>query len=245
MSVEKSVPIRLLLVSCHIQTIEILCQLIQKMAVDVETCCDFAGAMQKLLHAQFEGVIADLDDEECGLELLGKLRTSDSHKGVVSYAILSNPAQKTVAFRAGANFVFERPLLSGLVGRTLAVSYPLLVRERRRYFRCPMHTRIYVKRESHGEFAATSVNVSESGIAIVSPMLLQDGERVQLRLQLPGNSDFVMMTGEVSWANQTGRAGIRFTKLTSGVSEQLHTWLSTRLQDTLNTIPMTSADTSA
>ncbi len=233
---EQSAAVRVLLVSCHIQTIEILCHLLQKMAVHAETCCDYTAAMRKLCRAKFEGIVVDLDDEKNGLDLLSKLRGMTSHKGAVSYAVLNEPDQKAAAFRAGANFVFDRPLSAGLVGRTLTASYPLLVRERRRYFRCPIQTTTYVSGGSGREFTATSVNLSESGIAINSPIPLRDGERLQLRLQLPGKTKFVTMSGDVCWTDATGRAGIQFVRLTRKVLEELHAWLSSRLNDSMHTV---------
>ncbi len=228
--------VRILLVSRHVQTIETLCHLMQKMEVHVETCCDCTAAIRKLCRGKFEGVIVDLDEEKPGLELLSKLRALTSHKEVVSYAVLNEPDQKASAFRAGANFVFDRPLSAGLVGRTLRASYPLLIREKRRCFRCPIQTTTYVSGGSGSEFTATSINLSESGIAINSPVPLRTGERLQLRLQLPGKTKFVTMSGDVSWADATGRAGIQFVKLTPSVSEELQAWLSSCLHVSLHAV---------
>ncbi len=189
--------------------------------------------MRKLCRAKFEGVIVDLEDEEKAIELLRKLREMTSHRGAVAYAIVRDIGQKAEAFQAGANFVFERPLSSALIDRTLKASYPLLVRERRRYFRCPIQTTTYVRPDSAPEFAATSVNLSESGIAIISPVPLRAGNRLHLRFQLPGRATFLAMIGEVAWTDPSGRTGIQFLTPPLKISEQLQAWLSTRLHDSL------------
>lgn len=228
-----SAVVRVLLVSRQIQTIEVLCQLMQHLAMHVEPCCDCAAAMRKLCRAKFEGVVVDLDTEKNAIELLRKLREMTSHRAAVAYAIVKDTGQKAEAFQAGANFVFEKPLSAALIDRTLKASYPLLIRERRRCFRCPIQTTTYVRTDSVAEFSATSLNLSESGIAIISPVPLRAGNRLHLRFQLPGRSNFLTITGEVSWSDASGRAGIQFLSPPPNVSEQLQTWLSTRLHDRL------------
>jgi DNA-binding response OmpR family regulator len=69
-----SAAVRILLVSRNIQTIETLCQHMQKLAMHVETACDVESANRKLCHCKFEGVIIDLELGDVGLQLLKKLR---------------------------------------------------------------------------------------------------------------------------------------------------------------------------
>lgn len=75
----------------------------------------------------------------------------------------------------------------------------------------------------------TSLNVSESGICLNSPRSLQVGDHLRLRLCLPGNTEFLNLTGEVCWSEALGRVGIKFMSVGKNVAKALTQWLSDRL----------------
>jgi hypothetical protein len=200
------------------------------MAIHVESCCDAASAMRKLCHGKFEGVIVDLDSDGA-LELPKKIQTLTSNKSALSFAISGHGHAQADAFRCGVNFVLERPLVPGNVFRVLKASYPMMVRERRRYFRCPLQVSVYVTRREEAEFMVTSLNLSEAGICLNSPTPMQVGDRLRLRLCLPGDSEFLDLTGEVCWSEAMGRVGIQFSGLADRVAQSLRTWLSDRLEE--------------
>ena len=222
--------IRVLLVSRDIGSIDTVCQSAQRMSIHVETCCDGASAIRRLCRTKFEGLFVDLPTEQEAAELLADLRQTTSHKGAIAFAILGPWLTKTQAFQAGANFVIDRPVSSETVLRTLRASYPLLVREKRHYYRCPFEAQLWISSATRVEFSATSLNLSESGIAIVSPVSLSVGEKVRLRFNLSGEL-FLTIDGEVCWADASGRVGLRFVNPTPRVTEALQTWLSARLQE--------------
>jgi CheY-like chemotaxis protein len=233
MPLRESVSVRVLLVSRHIQTIETLCHFLQRQAMHVEICCDRESALRKLCHAKFEGVFVDFNDKEEALDLLEKLRQLTSHRGAVACAIVNRDAEKTAAFQAGANFLLERPLSARSVVQTLTAAYPLMVRERRRYFRCPVQTPTFVSSGPGVKVVATSANISESGIAIDSPTPVQVGQKLQLGLRLPSNPELLKVSGEVCWTNAAGRAGIRF-RPTASMAEELRSWLSERMEELIS-----------
>ena len=117
--------VRVLLVSGDIQTIDTLCDFMEKMAMHVDVCSDFASATRKLCHSKFEAVAVDFKESAEALDLLKKLRHMTSHKSAVVLAILDDNDQMPSAFRGGASFVVVRPLSQAALLRTLRVSYPL------------------------------------------------------------------------------------------------------------------------
>ncbi len=229
---DESISVRLLLVSADIQVIEDLCRLSQELAIHIEPCCDTETAMRKLCHRKFEGVIVDLDSDG-GPELLKKLHTLTSNKSAVSFAVRSRRS-KAGGGVAPANFVFERFLEFSARLRLLKASYPLMVRERRRYFRCPVQISVFVTRGSNPEIVVPSLNLSEAGICLNSSTPMQVGDQLRLRLQLPGESEFLNLNGEVCWSEAAGRVGIQFSGLTSKATEALQSWLAERLEETLS-----------
>jgi len=229
----KAIGVRVLLVSGDIQTIDTLFHFLEQMSIHLEVCSDIGAATRKLCHGKFEAMVVDFKDPADALELIKKARGMTSHKGAVVLAILNSNNEMPDAFRAGANFTLVRPLLAAILKRTLSAAYPLMVRERRRYYRYPLQIPVHLSSNSRAEFVAKSVNVSESGMALTSPVPLQVGERVNLKLTLPGTERTATIGGEVCWTDNEGRAGLLFVQVPATVVERLQSWIADRLEEGL------------
>ncbi len=226
--------VRVLLVSGDIQTIDTLCHFMEKMAMHVEVCSDFLFASNKLCHSKFEGVVVDFKEREQALDFLKKSREMTSHKAAVVIAVINSNDEMPSVFRAGASFVLVKPLSPQVFMRTLRVSYPFMVHERRRYFRCPVRIPVYVSVGFSPEFMATSANISEGGIAITNSVGLKVGDRVALRLTLPTTKLAAKINAEVSWRDDTGSAGMEFLNVPASIKEQLASWLTQKLEEYLH-----------
>ena len=77
------------------------------------------------------------------------------------------------------------------------------------------------------------MNISEGGIALTTTAGLQVGERVVLRLTLPGLQDPARIDAEVCWNDNAGRVGMEFVQVPRPVKEQLVAWLADRLGESL------------
>lgn len=225
--------VRVLLVSNDIQTIDTLCDHMGRMTMHVEVCADTTTAIRKLCHSKFEGVVIDFHNQEEALRFIKQTRELTSHKAAIVLAVLNDDAEMPSAFRAGASFVLMRPLTTPVLMRTLRAAYPLMLRERRRSFRYPVQTAIYLASGSGTEMVATSDNISEDGLAVSGAPLLRVGERVALRLVLPGREAAIKLNAEVCWSDNAGRAGLEFLRVQTLVKEQLVSWLSDRLDELL------------
>lgn len=230
----KNLGVRALLVSADIQTIDLLCYYMGKLAMHVDVCSDFASAARKLCHAKYEAIVVDFKDATAALDLLKKSREMTLHKAAVVIAILNANDEMPSAFRAGASFVMVKPIPPAVLVRTLKVSYPLMVSERRRYFRCPVRIPVQVSGGSRADFMATTVNISELGIALTHSAALQVGDRVALQLTLPGPPVRAKISAEVCWRDNEGNAGLEFVQVPVAVKEQLKSWLSGRLEESLH-----------
>lgn len=231
MSPRESAAIRVLLVSSEPSAVEMLIHIMEQMGIHTEVCVDLKTARRNLSANKYEGLVIDLLLGESSLELLKSLPDFTSNKGAVSCAILSDAHQKASAFQAGANFILERPLDSHTAFRTIRAGYPMMIRERRRYFRCPVETPTFVTAEPNPGFQATSVNLSEGGMAILSPVEMKVGQILQMRLRVPGKSHFIDVSGEVCWTDGSGRIGVQFTEISASVSEAIESWLLQRLEE--------------
>ncbi len=84
----ESAPVRILLASRNIETIEFLCQQTGLLSMHVETACDVASAMRKLCHSKFEGLIVDFEFGDGGVRLLGNLPGLTSNRRAIAFAIV-------------------------------------------------------------------------------------------------------------------------------------------------------------
>jgi c-di-GMP-binding flagellar brake protein YcgR len=105
------------------------------------------------------------------------------------------------------------------------------VRERRRYYRYPLQIPIHLSSSSRSEFVATSVDISEGGMALASPVPLQVGEKVKLKLALPGAERSSTIDSEVGCSDNAGRVGLQFLRVPAIVVEQLQSWIADRLEE--------------
>jgi hypothetical protein len=90
---------------------------------------------------------------------------------------------------------------------------------------------VQVSGGSRADFMATSVNISELGIALTLSPALQVGDRVVLQLTLPGPPVSAKISAEVCWRNDEGNAGLEFVQVSTVVKEQLKSWLGERLEE--------------
>ena len=69
------------------------------------------------------------------------------------------------------------------------------------------------------------VDISEEGIAIQCHEPLEADKRLNLCLDLADCPDHIYTTGQVIWSNDSGRAGLRFSELSSESLARLREWL--------------------
>jgi hypothetical protein len=106
---------------------------------------------------------------------------------------------------------------------------PPAVSNRRRRVRHKVQTPAYVSftAESKGLMLDLHeiVDISEDGVAIQCHAPLEVEKRVNLCLDLADCSEHIYTTGQVIWANDSGRAGLRFAELPAESLTRLREWL--------------------
>jgi hypothetical protein len=160
------------------------------------------------------------------------VRLSRSNLTAVRFAISASNAETTAAFRKGSGFVFERPLSAQSIRGTLKPAYGLILRERRRYFRCPVAVPVIIVRPGTPEVRCYSVNISEEGMAVSTFVPLNPGEMVQVQFTLPDHKVALVAESRICWW-KTGHLGVRFVSLSPENKSALQTWLSQKLEEML------------
>ncbi len=220
-----------LLASADPVTIQQFSDALQEFSISTDVCQDLPASIHLLNSRKLDAVIVDLQlGEQSGL-FLDEVHLSPSNRAAVTFAISSSDAEDT-AFRRKADFVFKRPLSAQSIRNTLKLAYGLILRERRRYFRCPISVPVTILRQSMPEVRCYSVNISEGGMAVSTFVPLSPGEEVQVRFALPGQEVTFLAESRICWW-KTGHLGVRFVSLSQEHESELQDWLSQELQETL------------
>src|SRR5664279_3333836 len=211
-----------LLVSADPVTIQQFSRALEELSISADVCQEAASVGQLLNHRKFDAVIVDLQlGEHCGL-ILDEVRQSPSNRRAVTFAISGNYAECRV-FRKRSEFVFERPLSAKSIRNTLKPAYGLILRERRRYFRCPISIAVTLLRQNMPEVRCHSVNISEGGMAVSTFVPLSAGADVQVQFTLPGHNVPFMAESKICWL-KTGSLGVRLVSLSPEDTPQLQEW---------------------
>jgi hypothetical protein len=220
-----------LLASADPLTIQQFSHALQELSISPDVCQEVSAAVGLLNRRKFDAVIVDLGlGEQSGL-ILDELHLSPSNRTAVTFAISGSDAEGT-AFRKRSEFVFERPLSAKSIWNTLKPAYGLILRERRRYFRCPASVPVTVLRTNMPEVRCHSVNISEGGMALSTIVPVRIGEEVQVQFTLPEHEVRFSAKATVCWS-KTGHLGLRFVSLSQEHTSYLQVWLSSKLEDML------------
>jgi len=204
----------------------------EQLAIEVELCSDLDTVAGRLCRSKFDAIMVDFKDCERASKLLNQIHGMTSHRRAVVIALLGLDGNVQDAFQAGANFTLERSLNLTIVNRTLRAAYPLMIRERRRYFRCPFRVPVDITIHGKSELQVHLINISEGGMAIESSAHLHVGTRFEWDINLQGIGRLNGI-GEICWNDDDGRMGIQFVHLHSSTLERLQTWLLDQLQESL------------
>jgi diguanylate cyclase (GGDEF)-like protein/PAS domain S-box-containing protein len=221
-----------LLVSADPATIQQFSLALRELSISPDACQDAASAGLLLKRRKFDAVIVDLQlGEQSGL-ILDEVHLSASNRTAVSFGISNNDAEGTAAFRKKMQFVFERPISPQSIRKTLKPAYGLILRERRRYFRCPVSIPVIIRSESMQEVWCNSVNISGGGMALSTQVPFLPGESVRVQFTLPDHEVPLSAESTICWS-KTGNLGVRFVSISDDQNSVLQVWLSQRLEETL------------
>jgi hypothetical protein len=213
------------------RTRQLIIESLRPLAIRPEVCEEASIAAGLLDKQKFEAVIVDLLLGEGALLIMEQVRFSRSNRTAVTFAI--TPEGPAAGPRPASTFVLQRPLSTAAVTQTFRAAFGLVVRERRRYFRCPMEVPALVRGREPEEFWCQTINISEGGIAISTRSLPDSSVPVAVRFSLPGRSSQLFAETTVRWRGQGSVMGLEFQSLASQQKEELQEWLARKLDETL------------
>ncbi len=227
----KLLTVRILLISRDLSLITDFCNVAQPMRIFCEICSDGQSALKRICRSKFEGILIDYKVQADAARILTAIHNSTSHRRAITFGVIE-PSQRHEAFRSGLHFVLSRPLEISRVVRTLRAALPLLLQERRRYFRAPTAVSVLVRSDGCDRVHATSVNISEEGMSLEGDTLPKVGAKASVEFQLPGMTGPIVLNAEVCWTKDK-LAGMQFQRVPAKIQEELRSWLEMRLEESI------------
>ena len=210
--------------------IEQLSESMQRFALFPDQCPDVASALERLKRVKFEAVVVDFQLGSQAAAVLEGARQSASNEHAVVFTVSDSEAEAAEAFKAGSTFVLRRPLSATSIDLSLKAAYGLIVRERRRYFRCPVEVPVVILRTAMQTVHGHTNNISEGGMSVTAAVPLGPGDQAKLQFNLPGDEFQFVLESTVCWAKER-RLGLQF--LSPHQTSKLQEWLSRRLEDAM------------
>ena len=216
-----------IVVSTDWQTIGVLSTVLNNLHISMAVDADPGTAQRRLSRAKFDAVIVDCDVAG-GKDLLTRMRLEHSCHAIVPMAVTAGELNFAELSALGARFAFCKPVSLEQAVRTLSAARNLMLHGRLRYFRQPLENPVVLTFSDRRRMDAMLTNLSHGGAAIRVAQPLSASLPVRVRFDLPGTDTFVEARGEVAWADQRGRAGIRFVEIPERLQRNLEQWLAGR-----------------
>ena len=218
-----------LILSRDAEAIGLLRRVLGENGIAIEACTGSEQFKEMVATRKFDAVFVDCDDVAGAGETLRQMRTVPSNRKTIGFAIVNGVTTLQQAFEMGANFVIDKPLSAERLARSLRAAQGLMANERRRYYRHPVATPVYIKLGADDyENIGTTINLSEGGLAAKLDKKTDIGMPVRFRFKLPETHTFIEGKGDVAWV-ASGLTGVKFGAISSQSQHDLETWLHKRM----------------
>jgi ActR/RegA family two-component response regulator len=224
---------KMLLVSPSSLTMYQVAKSAHRFDMSVQVCTEVRTALDLVNHQKFDAVTVDLSLGPHATGILREARSSAANRTAVAFAISSTLDQSADAFRAGSSFVLERPLSQDSIRRTLHAAHGLILRERRRYFRCPIAVPVSVQQEGAAPVYGETSDISEEGMALRLLTPLTPGAEGKVQFTLPNTPVPIRAEARVCWCNESGQAGLHFESISARDSSELLQWVACKFEKQL------------
>jgi ActR/RegA family two-component response regulator len=219
-----------LIVSSDVITIEQLNESLERFALSHQHCSDVPSALEQLQRSKFEAVVVDFRlGKQAGAVVEGTRQSASNNHSVV-FSVSDGEAEAVEAFKTGSTFLLRRPLSAASIDQSIRAAYGLIVRERRRYFRCPVEVPVAILTKSIQTVHGYTINISEGGTAVTAEAAIVPGDPARLHFTLPGDDFQFVFESTVCWTTEQ-RLGLQFVSPTQ--IARLQQWLSRRLEATM------------
>lgn len=219
-----------LLLSSDEKTVRILRRVLSDLEIDVEHCAGTDDAIRLITRQRFEAVIVDgVDAQDAGSVFRGA-KASPVNKRALAIVLVESAVGLKGGFEMGAHFVLHKPLAVERAKSSFRAVRALMKRERRQQLRIPVEIAIECFGGS-SRFKATTVDISEGGMAIQFSGRIPKEDSFRFSLDLPGLDEKLELVGEMAWEGKSEQAGIRFRDTTDDQLKIIRNWMNSQLAE--------------
>ena len=215
-----------LLMCREVEALRMLVAGLDELEVEEEACVTAPEAMELLAQGFYSALVVDFDLPNAAT-VAHMARLAPAKRRPVVLAMIGPKTDIGAAYQAGANFVIYKPLDQGQMMRTLRAGRVFMQPDRRGSGREKVESMVYLRFGDVCPLPALVQEVSADGLSVQAAEPLPAIE-VPIRFILPGTVHMIEGTGDVVWADETGRAGILFRELHDNSRRELRQWLRNR-----------------
>ncbi len=198
-------------------------------------------AVARLGEEHFDLVVIDFDSDfdadskhataaSALLEACRRLACRPDRNPPISIALLKDASRTRAILSAGAHFILSKPLAREQAHESLLAASAVLKRERRQALRVAVQAAVCIDVGQHQATEAILLDLSTSGMDVLSAKPLVTGAAVRVAFDLPEGAA-IGSEAEVSWSAANGQSGLRFVRMDTKTQEQLNAWLGARSHD--------------
>lgn len=217
------VDMKALIVGSDPEMVSLFSRLFCEKGIETRKCLLASSAVDQLSSEKFEAIVLDFDELADWQSILTDVPRPNGR--VLVIGIASGSANKELASRAGVAFVIERPLTAAQIQDVLRAAYGRMLRDGQRYFRLAVTLPVSIRTGSGTVTQCTTLNVSQTGMAVNSQSSFIVGERISLVFAIPNTDVFVSGEGKVIWDDKHGKTGISFECSSSSAQSRYYEWL--------------------
>jgi PilZ domain-containing protein len=164
---------RALLVSNEPTVVVQLTNGMQQFAIAVDVCPDLLTAVGFINTRKFEVIVVDFGLGDQAVHIFERIRLSPSNGNSVTFAIMDSRSREDLEIQP--TFVLSKPLTEALLGSVLKPALGLIIRDYRRYFRCPVTIPVLLRIDGKAQIPCEMINISEGGLAVKTSATFNPG----------------------------------------------------------------------
>jgi CheY-like chemotaxis protein len=207
--------LKLLIVEDDLPSLELMSEVLRSLKVQVYAVSDSQKAARMVVEQKFDGIFADLQMPGMdGFALIRCIRESSWNCMTPVVVVTAQDHRTTMetAFTAGASFFLQKPIDRRKLIMLLNTTRGSMLANRRRFRRMPLRMGVTVKTPTD-HVNATTVDISENGILLASPISLEVGDILHLGFRLPNEEGLIEVTALVKRVDAQQNAGVVFTRV--------------------------------
>ncbi len=216
-----------LLFSADDAACNVLSRVLPALGIAGERSSDPETAMARIEQQRFDALLVDF--ENCGPAeaIVEQARRLGSGNPPLIVALVTDPSRVRDILSGGAQFVLYKPISEQKARAGLRAASAMLSRERRRAYRIPVQAPVELTLPDTRHIEAILLDLSETGMDVLSAEAQCPGALVEFRFLLPDGSLEIAAHGQVAWANPNGQTGVHFIDIPEDIRAELREWLKT------------------